>query len=55
MNADKLQRLPIFGVFIAGMMNKSLNDCAVVIVSAIRAGNMPFGQTAFLYLAFRPA
>lgn len=55
MHADKLRCLPIFGVFIAGMMNKSLNDRAVVIVSAICAGNMSFGQTASLYLAFRPA
>lgn len=54
MDADKLQRLPILGVFIAGMMDKSLNNHAVVIVSAIRAGNLPLGQTASFYFAFCP-
>lgn len=54
MDADKFQYLPILGIFIAGMMNESLNNHAVIMVSAICTGNMPFGQTASFCFAFCP-
>lgn len=52
MAADKLQRLSVLGVFIAGMMHKGLNDFAGVIVCAIGAGNVTFGQTTSFHFAF---
>lgn len=52
MGADKLQRLSILGVFVAGMMDKSLNDLAGVIVAAIHTGNVSFGQTTFFDFTF---
>lgn len=52
MDAHKLQRLPILGIFVAGVMDKSLNDLAAVIVSSIRAGNISFDQTTSFYFAF---
>ena len=55
MGTDELQRLLIFGVFIAGVMDKRLNGLAAIIFFTIRTGNKTFGQAAFLHFAFRPA
>lgn len=47
MGADKRQGLSMPVAFIAGMMEESLYDLAVVIIFAIRAGHMPPGQATF--------
>lgn len=51
MGADAFHHLPVFGVFVAGMMKKGLNDLATVIFLAIGAGDMTFSQAAFLHFA----
>ena len=53
--ADELQCLLVFGVFVAGMVDKGLNGLAVFIFLAICAGNVAFSQAAFLHPAFGPA
>ena len=54
MGADVLQCLLVFGVFVAGMVDKGLNGLAVFIFVAICAGNVASGQAAFLHPAFDP-
>ena len=55
MGADKLQHLLVFGIFVAGMVEKGLDGLAGFIFSAICAGDVTFGQAALLHLASRPA
>lgn len=55
MGADKLQRLLVFGIFVAGMVEKGLDGLAVFIFLAICAGDVTFGQAAFLHPVFGPA
>ena len=55
MGADELQCLLVFGVFVAGMVDKGLNGLAVFIFLAVSAGNVAFSQAAFLHPAFGPA
>ena len=55
MGADEFQCLLVFGVFVAGMVEKGLDGLAVFIFSAICAGDVTFGQAAFLHPAFSPA
>ena len=53
--ADILQRLLVFAVFIAGVVEKGLDDLAVFIFLAICAGDVSSGQAAFLHPALCPA
>ena len=55
MGADELQCLLVFGVFVAGVVEKELHDLTAVIFLAVRAGNVAFSQAAFLHPAFGPA
>ena len=55
MGADVLQRLLVLTVFVAGVVEKELNDLTAVIFLAVRAGNVAFSQAAFLHPAFGPA
>lgn len=55
MGMDVLQRLLVFGVFVAGMVDKGLNGLAVFIFLAVRADDVAFSQAAFLHPAFGPA
>ena len=55
MGADKLQCLLVFGIFVAGMVEKGLDGLAVFIFLAICAGDMASGQAAFLHFALCPA
>lgn len=50
MGADVLQRLLVLAVFVAGVVEKGLNDLTAVIFLAICAGNVTFGQAAFFIL-----
>lgn len=52
MGADELQCLLVFGVFVAGVVDKRLNDLTAVIFLTVRAGNMAFRQAAFFHFAF---
>lgn len=52
---DELQCLLVFGVFIAGMVAKGLNGLARLVLLAICAGNVTFGQAAFLHFTSSPA
>ena len=53
--ADILQRLLVFAVFVAGVVEKGLDDLTVVIFLAVRAGNVASRQAAFLHPALCPA
>ena len=53
--ADILQRLLVFAVFIAGVVEKGLDDLAGLVLPAVPAGNVALGQTAFLHPALCPA
>lgn len=55
MGADVLQRLLVFGVFVARLVDKRLNNLTAVIFLAICAGDVTSGQAAFLHPAFGPA
>ena len=55
MGADVLQRLLVLAVFVAGVVEKELNDLTAIIFLAVRAGDMAFSQAAFLHPAFSPA
>ena len=55
MGADVLQRLLVLAVFVAGVVEKGLNDPTAVIFLAVRAGDVAFSQAAFLHPAFGPA
>ena len=55
MDADVLQRLLVFAIFVARVVEKGLNGLAVVVFCAVPAGDMAFGQTAFLHFALCPA
>lgn len=55
MGADVLQRLLVFGVFIAGMVEKGLNGLARLVLRTVYAGDVAFSQAAFLHPAFGPA
>ena len=55
MGADVLQRLLVLAVFVAGVVEKGLNDLTAVIFLAVRAGDVAFSQAAFLHFAFGPA
>ena len=54
-DADERQRLLVFGVLVAGMVENRLNGLAAAIFLAICAGDMTFGQAAFLHFASGPA
>ena len=53
--ADELQRLPVLAVFVAGVAEEGLNGLAGLVLSAVPAGDVASGQTAFLHPAFGPA
>ena len=55
LGADEFQCLLVFGIFVAGMVEKGLDGLAVFIFSAICAGDVAFSQAAFLHPAFGPA
>lgn len=55
MIADKFQRLLVFGVFVAGLVDKRLNNLTAVIFLAICAGDVTSGQAAFFHPAFGSA
>ena len=55
MGADVLQRLLVLAVFVAGVVEKGLNDLTAVIFLAVRADDVAFSQAAFLHPAFGPA
>ena len=55
MGSDVLQRLFVLAIFVAGVVEKELNDLTAVIFLAVRAGNVAFSQAAFLHPAFGPA
>jgi len=55
MGADVLQRLLVFGVFVARLVDKRLNNLTAVIFLAICAGDVTSGQAAFLHPAFGSA
>lgn len=55
MGADVLQRLLVFRVFVAGMVEKGLDGLAAAIFPAVRAGDVAFSQAAFLHPAFGSA
>lgn len=42
MGADVLQRLLVLAVFVAGVVEKGLNDLTAVIFLAVRAGDVTF-------------
>lgn len=52
---DELQCLLIFGVFVTGMVEKSLDCFAGLVLLTVYAGNVSFGQAAFLHFTFDPA
>ena len=52
---DVLQRLLVLAVFVAGLVEKGLNDLTAVIFLAVCAGDVAFSQAAFLHPAFGPA
>ena len=54
-DVDELQYLLVFGVFIAGMVEKGLNGLARLVLRAVYAGDVAFSQAAFLHPAFGPA
>ena len=53
--ADKFQRLLVLAVFIAGVVEKGLDDLAGLILYAVPAGDAPSGQASFLHFASGPA
>ena len=55
MVANEFQCLFVFGVFVAGVVDKRLNNLTTVIFLTICAGDVTFGQAAFLHFAFGPA
>ena len=55
MGTDEFERLLVFGVFVAGVVDKRLNNLTTVIFLAICAGNVTFGQAAFLHFTSSPA
>lgn len=55
MDADVLQCLFVFAVFVAGVVEKGLNGLTVFIFLAICAGDVTSGQAAFLHPAFGSA
>lgn len=55
MGMDELQCLLVFGVFVAGVVEKRLNDLTAVIFLAVRTSDMAFSQAAFLHPASGPA
>ena len=54
MGADVLQRLLVLAVFVAGVVEKGLNDLTAVIFLTICAGNVTFGQATLLHFASGP-
>lgn len=52
---DEFQCLLIFGVFVAGMVEKSLDCFAGLVLLTVYAGNVTFGQAALFHFAFGPA
>lgn len=55
MGADELQCLLVFGIFVAGMVEKSMGSLAGLVLRAVYAGDAAFSQAAFLHPAFGPA
>ena len=55
MGTDEFERPLVFGVFVAGVVDKRLNNLTTVIFLAICAGNVTFGQAAFLHFPSGPA
>ena len=54
MGADVFQRLLVLAAFVAGVVEKGLNDLTAVIFLAVRAGDVAFSQATFLHPAFGP-
>ena len=52
---DELQCLLVFAIFVARVVDKHLNNLAAVLFLAICAGNVTFGQAAFLHFPSGPA
>ena len=55
MGTDEFVCLLVFGVFVAGVVDKRLNNLTTVIFLAICAGDVAFSKAAFLHPAFSPA
>ena len=49
MGADELQCLLVFGIFVAGMVEKQFKNLVAAIFLAIYAGGVAFGQATFLH------
>ena len=49
--ADELQRLLVLAVFVAGMVEKGLDDLAGLVLPTVSAGDVASGQAAFLHPA----
>ena len=49
--ADVLQRLLVLAVFVAGMVEKGLDDLAGLVLPTVSAGDVASGQAAFLHPA----
>lgn len=54
MGADVLQCLLVLAVFVAGVVEKGLNDLTALIFLAVPTGDIASGQAAFLHPAFGP-
>ena len=55
MGANELQCLPVFGIFVAGMVEKSMDSLAGFILRTVYTGDVAFRQAALLHFAFGPA
>ena len=53
--ADVFQRLLVLAVFVAGVVEKGLDDLAGLVLSAVPAGDVTSGQAAFFHFALCPA
>ena len=53
--ADKFQRLLVFAVFVARVVEKDLDSLTGLVLSAVPAGDVTSGQAAFLHFALCPA
>lgn len=49
--ANELQRLLVLAVFVAGMVEKGLDDLAGLVLPTVSAGDVASGQAAFLHPA----
>ena len=53
--ADVLQRLFVLAIFVAEVVEEGLDDLAGLVLPAVPAGDVAFGQAAFLHPALCPA